>query len=337
MPPPSCRILHVTNMYPTKARPGLGAFVAGQVQALGAIGVRQDVLIIPEGGPLARYLRGARLVRDRVSRGDVDVVHAHYGVVGFCALGLSVPMVVTCVGSDLQGQVLGGLLKRLQGQAEVVLSQIAGARAQQLIVMSRRMRELVWSVAARESCMVLPYGIDTQMFRPGDRSASRRRFGLNEQDIVVLWPHSESALKRKDLAEAAIAQVRRYLPRIRLWKPPPVAGDVMPACYHAADCLLVTSVSEGSPTVVKEALSTALPVVSVDVGDVWDWIGGLSWCRRVEPNAEQIAVGIRGVVGAPRPTNAPGIVREFDARTVAVQLVEVYERVAQSRQPGRTG
>jgi len=35
--------------------------------------------------------------------------------------------------------------------------------------------------------------------------------------------------------------------------------------------MILTSLSEGSPTVIKEAIAAKLPFVSVDVGDVKEW------------------------------------------------------------------
>jgi glycosyltransferase involved in cell wall biosynthesis len=41
--------------------------------------------------------------------------------------------------------------------------------------------------------------------------------------------------------------------------------------YWNCDVMLLTSLSEGSPTVIKEAIAAKLPFVSVDVGDVKEW------------------------------------------------------------------
>jgi glycosyltransferase involved in cell wall biosynthesis len=45
----------------------------------------------------------------------------------------------------------------------------------------------------------------------------------------------------------------------------------VPEVYWKCDIMLLTSFSEGSPTVIKEAIAAKLPFVSVNVGDVTDW------------------------------------------------------------------
>ena len=46
----------------------------------------------------------------------------------------------------------------------------------------------------------------------------------------------------------------------------------------AADVLLMTSISEGSPNVIKEAMACNCPIVVTDVGDVHERLDGLGGC-----------------------------------------------------------
>ena len=47
-----------------------------------------------------------------------------------------------------------------------------------------------------------------------------------------------------------------------------INNSLIPEIINAADVLILTSYFEGSPTVVKEALCSNVPIVSTDVGDV---------------------------------------------------------------------
>lgn len=321
------RLLHVTNMLPGPGRPAMGSFVATQIRSLERLGVRQDVLHLAEAASSLKYIRAIGVIRKRVARGDVNLIHAHYGLTGWAGSWISIPLVVSFAGSDLYGMRRGTPGQRLRGRAEVLASQWAALRADRIIVMSARMRELLWGRHARAKAVVLPYGIETARFCPGSKLAARRHFGLDLSEQIVLWPHSPSPIKRRDLAEASIALARQTLPQLRLWTPPMLPNEEMVTCYQASDCLLVTSDTEGSPNVVKEALSATLPVVSVDVGDVWQWIERVPWCTRVSRDPRDIADALIRTAQSPRPDAPPSLIQEFDASRVASRLLQLYEEV----------
>jgi len=323
---PALRVLHVTSMFPTAAQPSAGSYVETLVRGLETLRVRQEVMAIPYGGPKGKYWRVARQIRELAQRDRFDLVHAHYGLAGWAAMWHSLPLVITYAGSDLAG-VAGPIARRLRGRLEVALSHWAGLRADRVIVVSQRMLALLRLRDLRSKAVVLPYGIDTKRFAPGSREHARRVLGLGSHEKIVLWPHADRPVKRRDLAEAAVAEARRAIPELRLWKPPALAGEEMPLCYHAADCLLLMSDSEGSPTVVKEALSTALPVIGVDVGDVWEWIGRVAWCRRVGRDPRDVAQAIVEVVRGEPPPTPPRWISAFDVTATAQRLLEVYATV----------
>jgi teichuronic acid biosynthesis glycosyltransferase TuaC len=102
--------------------------------------------------------------------------------------------------------------------------------------------------------------------------------------------------------------------------PPP---DV-PELFNAADCLLLTSDSEGSPTVVQEALACNLPVVSVDAGDTGERLSGVSWSAIVPRDPAVIAAELVRVLKVPGRSNGRRKVDEFSAHKIAGQLRRIY-------------
>jgi glycosyltransferase involved in cell wall biosynthesis len=100
------------------------------------------------------------------------------------------------------------------------------------------------------------------------RHLARERLGLSQDEVLVIFPHDATQpTKRIGLAEAAVAHLRRRRPRARLWIVNNRSPDEMPLYYGAADVMIVTSLCEGGPSSVKEALACGIPVVSVPVGD----------------------------------------------------------------------
>lgn len=63
----------------------------------------------------------------------------------------------------------------------------------------------------------------------------------------------------------------------------------MPIIYSLADILVLASEYEGSPTVIKEALSCQVPIVSTNVGDVKDTIKDINNCYITDKKPEVFA------------------------------------------------
>ena len=63
----------------------------------------------------------------------------------------------------------------------------------------------------------------------------------------------------------------------------------MPIYYNAADVILLTSLWEGSPNVIKEAMACNRPIVATDVGDVRWLLGTLQGCFTTGFNGKEIA------------------------------------------------
>lgn len=269
----------------------------------------------------------ARRFREALSRIQPEVVHAHFGTVtAMFSVLLSgrVPVMITFRGSDLNVVPRTNGMRARLGR---VLSQLAALRAARIVCVSRGLRDRLWW--RRRRVTVLPSGVDTEKFAPVPRSEARQRLGWPEETKVVLFNAGHDPLnKRLDLAEATIEALGRQAGPIRLeilnGKMEP--GHV-PLLMNAADCLLVTSDAEGSPTVVQEALSTNLPVVSVVVGDVAERLRDI-WPSAVTTRDPRfLASALTTVLNAGQRSNGRSRAGEFCAERIAAELARLYEEI----------
>jgi glycosyltransferase involved in cell wall biosynthesis len=108
--------------------------------------------------------------------------------------------------------------------------------------------------------------------------------------------------------------------------------DAIPLYLNSADCLLITSDSEGSPYIVKEALSCDLPIVSVDVGDVSERIEGVTPSRIVRRDTEALAAAIVEMMSLGSRSNGHLAMRDLSEENVAERVRSIYERIISANQ-----
>lgn len=142
---------------------------------------------------------------------------------------------------------------------------------------------------------------------------------------------------RADAAGIALIAARK-LARAALATLPGVALDViadvpfaeMPWAYAACDALVCTSLDEGSPNCVKEALACGLSVVSVDVGDVPELLSGLTNCEVVPADPQAIGRALQRTIADGRgcPDGPARIRAGYSLEAVAAEFTRFWREVA---------
>jgi glycosyltransferase involved in cell wall biosynthesis len=290
-------------------------------------GLHVEIFDLYSRTSLKMVFREFRRFRRVIRQFRPQVIHAHYGTVTamFAALGTGrIPLVITYRGSDLNRLPSARGLRQTAG---FLLSQMAALRAARIVCVSRQLRDLLWWRRARVT--VLPSGVDPEVFRPEPRKHPRGELGWREEEQVVLFNAGQnSPNKRLDLAENAVEQARRWAPSIRLEV---LDGNVaparVPALMNAADCLLVTSDAEGSPTIVQEALATNLPVVSVDAGDIAERLKGVTCSCVVRRDPRALGRALAEVLNPPRRSDGRRRAQEFSSTRIAGELGRIYREV----------
>jgi teichuronic acid biosynthesis glycosyltransferase TuaC len=242
------RALVVTNLYPTPERPEYGRFVLDQVEALRRRDdVEIEVFSFPPG--LRSYPAAARELRRRHSRGEFDVVHAHFGLTAWPAILARLgPVVVTLHGNDLFHPRSNRITR-----AALPFTALPAA-------VSREFSENIPGAGRTRRVAVLPVGIDLHRFRPIPRREARERLGLDPDGRYLLFPHDPARpLKRHDRAVEAAGDT----PLLTMGR---VVPDEVPYWINAVNAVLVPSQAEGFGLSVIEAIACGVPAFGTPVG-----------------------------------------------------------------------
>jgi teichuronic acid biosynthesis glycosyltransferase TuaC len=322
-------ILVITSEWPTEQHPEWAPFIIQQVQALRRAGVQVDVMPFRGAKNPMRYMQAYYRARRYLRCTCYDLIHAHFGQSGLLALPKPIPLVVTFHGSDLQGIVGPKGQYTFQGHILRFLSKRIASLANEIIVVSE---SLAKHLPQQLSYHIIPGGIDLNLFKPSSKEEARNVLNLpHDRSLILFGGRPDVARKRYSLAQQAIKQLddRHHAALVVLRDIP---HHVVPTYMNACDVLLLTSLHEGSPTVVKEALACNLPVVSVNVGDVQERLARVPGCVVCSDDLPQtIAVRLTEVLSQTVPFHSRHAVEDLNEDMVAKRIIEVYHHALSQR------
>lgn len=297
-------------------------FFDQQVSVLEERGVDCTVLGVPgahsgdSGRSAMEYARFYPKLLSEVRSTEYDLIHANYGLVAPFALAQPTrPVVVTLWGTDLMSDL--GWLRSL--------SRYSARRADAAIVPNRTL-----SRALETEHELIPFGVDTEVFRPIPRQEAREHVGWETDRPVALFPYDRSrAVKDFSRAQRLVEQADVD---IELRTVTGVDHEEMPYYMNASDVLLVTSTRESGPMVVKEAAACTLPIVSTDVGFVRETVEDVTNCT-VSDDDSDLVTGLETVIEDGRRSNGREVIDGLALETLGENLHELYRRVLERNEP----
>lgn len=96
---------------------------------------------------------------------------------------------------------------------------------------------------------------------------------------------------------------------------------------NAPDILLLTSLWEGSPNVIKEAMACNCPILSADVGDGAKVIRKTDGCYICSYDPEDVAEKIKEALEFGKRTNGREKIKHLDEKIIAQKIIGVYNEV----------
>ena len=204
---------------------------------------------------------------------------------------------------------------------------------------------------------LLPCGVNLTDDQLISSAEARKELGIAEDAKIILFAGAFSnAVKDPALAQEAIKELNRLislplegvdssgmlfmlssnnkcaceLGELELKELKGFSRSQVNHLMCAANCLLLTSRTEGSPQVIKEAMACGCPIVSVDVGDVAERVSGVEGCyivRTREP--KDIAAALLQALAFNGRTNGRERIIEMGLSNeqVAAQLLRIYEQL----------
>ena len=299
-------------------------FIEEQIVALQDIGVNV-IRYGVKGKGIIGYLRELPALRRFIHAERPDLVHAHYGLCGILTnLQRIAPVVTTYHGSDIN---LPSILR---------FSKIAMRLSAWNIFVSKRNIAIA---QPKNKYTLLPCGVNIP--RPWSELQAQwvGQLTLNQWvqeklsasvKYVLFAGALDNAVKDPDLAKAVIKELINEGVHAELIELKGYNRNQVNALMYNCNALLMTSKSEGSPQVVKEAMACGCPIVSVDVGDVAERIEGVKGGYVVPTrNPIDIAHALHKAINFEGRTN--GRERIIDMKLsneqVARRLLEIYNQV----------
>lgn len=258
------RALVVTNFEPDEAAPQRGQWVRDQVEEVRGRGVEVELFSFPPGRD--QYLPATRRLRALLRRERFDLVHAHYGLPGWCAkLAGARPLIVTFHGTDVRHAVVGALSRRLAWRVDLV------AGVSRALFEAEEGRPGLPRVPG---AAVLPCGPELGRFRRIPRTEARAALGLDPRGRYLFFPANPARPEKRHDRAAALAAACEA----ELLSGGSIEPQRMPLWLNAANAVLVTSAYEGFGLAAVEALACDVPVLSTPVGVAPYAVGGVEGC-----------------------------------------------------------
>ncbi len=250
---------------------GFAPFITEQVAALQKIGIKCSFFGIKDKG-LVGYLRHLHDLKAAIRAFQPDIIHAHYGLSGlFANFQRMVPVVTTYHGSDIN-------LCRVR-----YLSRFSFTLSALNIFVSQKSIDISHP---KGKYALIPCGVTLEDFPIIDKQAARAVMKLEPNKKYILFAGAfDVKVKNAPLAQAAV----KLLDETELLELKGYNRAEVATLIQAVDTLLMTSYSEGSPQIIKEAMACGCPIVSVDVGDVKELVSGLDGCYITDANEKSIA------------------------------------------------
>lgn len=251
------KVLFVTNMYPKGGNDYYGIHVKEQIDSLDTI--EKQIYFINGRDKKYSYITSIVNIIRLLRNNKIDIVHIHFGLSGLFLLfatKIKSKIVVTLHGSDFN----------TKNRLRKYINKTVLGKADKIIVVN----DFMLTSLNNECAIKIPCGINTDFFKP---SCNKNE----DEDFVIGFPGSPARTEKNyKLFCDIITELSKQHLKIKVCLFDKLTRAEVLSSLNRLDMLLLTSTSEGSPQIIKEAMACNIPIVSTHVGDVKHLLDGVN-------------------------------------------------------------
>ena len=293
---------------------GTSPFIREQVDAIKDKGIDLQFFFI-KGKGLKAYITSFSQLKKQIVTFKPDIIHAHYGLSGlFANLQRTIPVVTTFHGGDIN-------YKKARP-----FSMIAAKLSRYNIYVSSK---LASKAHARKNFIIQPCGMGLDTFYPVDKIQAREKLKLNNDQTYILFAGSfNSWVKNAVLAWEAIDKLNKDIHLIELKG---YTRDDVNLLLNACDLAFMTSLMEGSPQFIKEAMACNCPIVSTNVGSVEEIIDNTEGCFLTSFDPDDVSEKLKLAIQFGSRTKGREKIGDLDNEIIADKIISIYHSVLRSQ------
>jgi len=248
----------------------ISPFIKEQADALAAL--NNEVSIFPIVGKGAYgYLKNLSKFKRKIDEFLPDIIHAHYGYSGLLSslANKRIPLIITFHGNDINPMSRDDKKNNFNR----FLSKIAASTSDHSIFVNADFIEKINIKSLNYS--IIPCHVDLKIFSPIEKITARNQLRFSKDEIYILFSSAfNNPIKNFPLAYRAI----KILGNVNIIELKGYSRHEVNLLFNACDIALLTSINEGSPQFIKEAMACNCPIVATDVGDIKQIISGVEGC-----------------------------------------------------------